>query len=249
LRPSKGTASAQNSEKFIFYRGKGQRTPPYRVRATDDGRLVLSHAGNGGAIAAAFALTVDGENAHWSKMPPLPAAGIDAPANLLTESITQPNRAFMPLDQVERELGDAIRGALEDAGLSRAEAHAMVATWSGNWFREPGTRVLAILPREWVDSVLPLTITPQPTKLERVFVGRFETMAPARESEVLALFDQKKNTGMRLAEYKALQLGRFANGALARAQFLQARRMADQFQMLRFSMANPGFNPQSNGPR
>jgi hypothetical protein len=76
---------------------------------------------------------------------------------------------------------DGIRQALvtrlTGLGLYPKEARAMVETWADSWFTE-GSRVLYIVPRATVDSLLPLTITPAPTELQRVFVSRLEVLSP-----------------------------------------------------------------------
>jgi len=75
----------------------------------------------------------------------------------------------------------SLRNELEQSlvanGLFADEAHAMVDTWRDSWFEE-GTRVFYILPRSAVDSILPLSISPQPAKIERTFVGRIEVITP-----------------------------------------------------------------------
>ncbi len=58
-------------------------------------------------------------------------------------------------------------------GLYQKEALAMVETWRDSWF-EPGTRVFYIMPTAQVNPLLPLTITPAPSDIRRVFVGRVE---------------------------------------------------------------------------
>ena len=109
----------------------------------------------------------------------------------------------------------------------------MVATWRDVWFREPGTRILALLPRAWVDSVLPLSITPAPQKLTRVFVARFEVFTPSQEKALLALLDEDVKPGAeKVAQFKALQLGRFAQAGLQRVQDLQNRRATERFRAL-----------------
>ena len=51
-------------------------------------------------------------------------------------------------------------------------------------------RVFYILPQSSVDEVLPLSISPQPEKIVRVFVGRVEILAPwVREAIADALRD------------------------------------------------------------
>jgi hypothetical protein len=232
-RTEKDPAIGKDADKFIFYRGKGKSTPPYRVQAGSDGGVILSHLGYGGAIASAFMLTVKESSAQWAKMPRLDALTADnITLSSQPESMVRPSTPHVDVDRAAEELTAEMHKALEAAGLTRDESRAMVATWSGHWFREAGTRVLAILPREWVDSVLPLTITPAPTKVERVFVARFEVLPPQRESEVLALLNDDADARTLGARLKELQLGRFGRGALARAQVMESRRMAEKFEVL-----------------
>jgi hypothetical protein len=63
----------------------------------------------------------------------------------------------------------------------------MLETWKSSWFDE-GSRVLYLVPRRFVDSVLPLVISPAPAQLARVFVGRLELVTPATEEAVAAAF-------------------------------------------------------------
>jgi hypothetical protein len=67
---------------------------------------------------------------------------------------------------------------LVTAGLYPKEAQAMIATWSDSWFEE-GMRVFYLVPRSFVDSVLPLKIAPEPETVARVFIGRVEVLSPA----------------------------------------------------------------------
>jgi hypothetical protein len=59
----------------------------------------------------------------------------------------------------------------------------MVQTWRDSWFEE-GSRLLYIVPREFVDAVLPLSIKPAPAQITRVFVGRLELVTPATKDAV-----------------------------------------------------------------
>ena len=56
----------------------------------------------------------------------------------------------------------------------------MVATWRNSWFEE-GTRVFYIVPPRMVDVVLPLTVSPAPASVARVFVGLMEVITPDDE--------------------------------------------------------------------
>jgi hypothetical protein len=103
------------------------------------------------------------------------------------------------------ELGvnlSSLRAELEQSlvanGLFADEAHAMVETWRDSWFEE-GTRVFYILPRSAVDSILPLSISPKPAKIERAFVGRIEVITPEISAAVLQA--RKTNNQAALAKY------------------------------------------------
>ena len=61
----------------------------------------------------------------------------------------------------------------------------MLETWRDSWFEE-GSRLFYIVPRQFVDAVLPLSIHPAPARLTRVFVGRIELVTPATENAVEA---------------------------------------------------------------
>jgi hypothetical protein len=91
---------------------------------------------------------------------------------------------------------DSLKQAVEDMliaqGLYQDEAQAMFETWRDSWFEE-GSRLLYIVPRQFVDSVLPLSINPAPAQTVRAFVGRLELVTPATQRTVelaLATHDQ-----------------------------------------------------------
>jgi hypothetical protein len=68
-------------------------------------------------------------------------------------------------------------------GLYEKEAQAMVDTWSDSWFEE-GARLLYIVPQQAVDAILPLSISPTPSAVARVFVGRMELVTPVTRRAV-----------------------------------------------------------------
>lgn len=77
----------------------------------------------------------------------------------------------------------AVENMLIAQGLYQDEAQAMFETWRDSWFEE-GSRLLYIVPRQFVDSVLPLSISPAPAQTVRVFVGRLELVTPATQRAV-----------------------------------------------------------------
>jgi hypothetical protein len=198
---------AKQVEKFIFYRGAGQDVPPYLAKMTAD-RGVTFYNHSQSANTFLIALQVRDGKAYWQQMPHISAPGTDAPRD---SSITFGDEG-MSLEQADRELSAVFLKELIARGLTKAEALAMIATWNHTWFNEPGQRVFTIVDRTWVDSTLPLAIAPEPEKIERVFVARYELLSPAAEQILTALMEQPV-TAESKKEYAALQLGRFANGA------------------------------------
>lgn len=61
----------------------------------------------------------------------------------------------------------------------------MIKTWSDSW-QEEGSRIFYIVPRGFVDEILPLRIEPKPAQTVRVFVGRMELITPDTERAVEA---------------------------------------------------------------
>jgi hypothetical protein len=61
----------------------------------------------------------------------------------------------------------------------------MVDTWRDSWFEE-GTRLFYIVPRRAIDDILPVEISPSPSTLERVFVGRIELVTSVTRRDVIA---------------------------------------------------------------
>jgi hypothetical protein len=95
---------------------------------------------------------------------------------------------------------DSLRGDLEDLlvnqGLFRDEARAMVETWRDSWFEE-GTRLFYIVPTSYVNSILPLTIKPEPAQVVRAFVGRIELVTPATEKSIEAALAARDGAALR----------------------------------------------------
>lgn len=64
----------------------------------------------------------------------------------------------------------------------------MLETWRDSWFEE-GSRILYIVPRSFVDSVLPLSVKPEPGQITRVFVGRVELITGKTKQAVTQAVD------------------------------------------------------------
>jgi len=200
--------ATQQVEKFIFYRGAGQSLPPYCVSMPDDHSVTFTNQSQS-ASTFQVALRVRDGQATWVQIP-----NISSPATKSAPSatITFPEKTIS-LDQADRELRALFLGELTTRGLTQAEAQAMIDTWNHTWFAESGQRVFTIVDRTWVDSNLPLGITPEPKKLERVFVARFEVLSPADEKKLGAIMTKQASNTQTVTKIADLELGRFSNGA------------------------------------
>lgn len=168
-------------EGFLFYRGIGNFPLPFEVKAADDGTLTLRNAGT------------DDISRIWVYEKSEKA---DAPFHFWTGSLAAGAEQSVPLRPAGSFLGKSGFGAsLILAGLTSAEASAMLATWKESYFDASGLRVFWIVPRAFTDRILPLTITPKPDKLERVLVGRSEVLTPTFERELVEGF--RKDGGSR----------------------------------------------------
>src|SRR5262249_22109514 len=86
-----------------------------------------------------------------------------------------------PLSEFAQTVSDDLAARLVESGLYPKEAQAMVNTWRNSYFETEGIRVLFVLPQEWTEAFLPMTIEPRPTELVGVRVGRLEMLTAERE--------------------------------------------------------------------
>lgn len=98
------------------------------------------------------------------------------------------------LGQTQDSLELDLKQMLVAQGLYEKEALAMIKTWRDSLFEE-GLRAFYIVPRKVTDSILPLTIEPQPSEVSRVLVGRIEIITPEMEHEIeLSLSDSSRGS-------------------------------------------------------
>ncbi len=202
-------------EKFLFYRGVAQFVAPLTVRHFGDNAEMISLENkSAGQLGQFFIYAVRGGKAAMIK-----AGVIDA--NVRNDVEFKFEKIARPLAEVRVELANEMRQALVSEGLYEREAAAMVKTWDDSWFGEPGTRVLYLLPQKWCDAALPLKLTPAPSELKRVFVGRAELITPAQEWAILKEVVRYAEGGSlqrkaAVAAVSDLGLGRFADAAARR---------------------------------
>jgi hypothetical protein len=161
------TPTGNQQEKFLFYRGVSLFAPPLSAKVLASGQLQLKSIAEGSTTIILFERRGDKLGYRISSLDS--GAIMDTPSTSGT------------LDSLYSDFEDT----LVARGLYRDEAHAMLETWRDSWFGE-GSRLFYIVPRPFVDTVLPLSIRPAPTRLIRVFVGRIELVTPATENAVEA---------------------------------------------------------------
>lgn len=161
------TQAGDQSEKFLFYRGVASFSVPVSARLAPEGKIHVENLGTheipvmllferrGDKLG--FRIS-DASSAHPTLDPPELTATMDS-------------------------LKQAVVDMLISQGLYQDESQAMFETWRDSWFEE-GSRLLYIVPRQFVDSVLPLSISPAPAQTVRVFVGRLELVTPATQRAI-----------------------------------------------------------------
>jgi len=171
----KSSAGSQQ-EKFLFYRGVSTFAVPIATTLTPGGKLRLTNLGQE-EIPSVILFERRGDK-----------LGYRLGGALQTEVSLDPPELTATFDSMSRDLEDILTAQ----GLYPDEARAMIETWRQSWFEE-GSRLFYIVPRHFVDAILPLTINPAPAQITRVFVGRLELITPATEQaveQVLAAHDR-----------------------------------------------------------
>jgi len=160
--------SGNQFERFLFYRGVAAFSPPLSSKVLPDGQLQLQN--NAGPSPTLILFERRGDKVGYRI-----SSSLEANATLNTPSTSG------TIDSLRNDFADI----LVAQGLFRDEARAMLETWRDSWFEE-GSRLFYIVPRLFVDAVLPLSIHPAPSQLTRVFVGRIELVTPATANAVEA---------------------------------------------------------------
>jgi hypothetical protein len=185
------TPRGPQREKFLFYRGVSAIAIPIEAIVAADSTVYLQNRLSE-EIPAAILFERRGVQLGYRMLGPLRDQAAYAPPEL-TGSLDS--------------LSTALEGILISQGLFPDEAHAMLETWRNSWFEE-GSRLIYIVPRRFIDSVLPLRVSPAPSSTTRVFVGRLELITPATERAVESAFIS--NDQITLAKY-----GRFLEPILS----------------------------------
>jgi hypothetical protein len=209
LSSSAAANCSSEHEKFIFYRGVGNFDTPLRVTMTSENSATVANTGRE-TLQHLFVLQLrDGTgNFHY-----VDRLGPGEQQTVVLSSSSQMSIA----EKLSHQLGERMAESLIKEGLYQREATAMVNTWKDSWFQEEGVRVLYVLPREWTDRILPLTLEPSPRELTRVMVGRAEVITPEMQNTfaeslrkaIAGDLEARQRTIVQMAK-----LGRFAEPAV-----------------------------------
>jgi hypothetical protein len=161
------TSTGVQTEKFLFYRGVSTFAVPISATMHSDGSL-LPESLTDPAISAMLLFERRGDKLGFRMAQPSASSRTLDPPELNAD-----------MDSLKQSVVDMLIAQ----GLYQDEAQAMFETWRDSWFEE-GSRLLYIVPRPFVDSILPLSINPAPAETVRVFVGRLELVTPATQRAV-----------------------------------------------------------------
>jgi hypothetical protein len=216
-------------EQYVFYRGVGNIEAPMRITRFGDKIAIV---GTNPQL----------DDAKWG---PLWLAEFRADGTCAFRTINQTPKAsndrnvgipatFAEADfsrQATAALRGEMRAALISQGLFDDEADAMLNTWERSYFQGPGQRLFFLVPRQWTDATLPLSIS-VPTQLTRVMMGRIELVTAPQRAAIQKLAEASPPSGKAaLALYESL--GRFGN-----ALVLDELRQRPSAALAKFAKAN-----------
>lgn len=153
-------------ERFLFYRGVGDFHPPLEAVVSKTEVTVTPVEKLGTALLFERRGNAVG------------VTSFDARAG--SQRVSRPALTATP-----ESIRQTVFERLVATGLFEKEARAMVKTWDDSWFVE-GVRVFYIVPEARTAALLPLTISPAPTRLVRTIVGRLELLMPEQLTAVKA---------------------------------------------------------------
>ncbi len=162
-------------ERFLFYRGLGDFDLPVEVMLDqENGPASLAYTLRDPAVSTLSGFFVDvreNGSVQW--------------AHVKLQGTSQHTSLKVVGESDSQGISAALVSELSGAGLTNAEASAMVKTWNASYFKTPGPRLLLLMPRTWTDQILPIRITPAPSELNRVLVARIELLSRRDEQRVL----------------------------------------------------------------
>ena len=220
-------------EQYLFYRGVGQIDAPLRI-SRNEGKFSVSPsssvtknaAGKYGALPSKLWLVDIAEDGSvaWSKH------DLKEP---VIEKIDDKNVRELPMaefsgdfnpyayqDGNREKLKLELKEALIQDGMFNDEADALLNTWEASYFKAPGMRAFFMVPQEWTDRVLPMTIKSELSvaPVKRAMVARVELITPEQRELVGKIVTSGNRFYAPDVQKLYLKLGRFRNVILMDAK-------------------------------
>ena len=161
------TSAGDQQEKFLFYRGVSSSSIPISATVSSQGQWQIRNRAQQEIPSVILFERRGGK------------VGYRLGGAVAGEMTLDPPELTATMDSLDRDLEDV----LTSQGLYPDEAHAMIETWRQSWFEE-GSRLFYIVPGDFLNTILPLTINPAPAQTVRVFVGRLEVITAATTQAV-----------------------------------------------------------------
>jgi hypothetical protein len=239
------------AEAHLFYRGVGHVEAPIRLARDDSGSQYIIHANLPSELAVSEPLLIpdlwlvqilaDGQTAY-RRFGPLSLSSDDnqivaaIPAEFAVEDFQEakiPDTEKPPMHGNLFDLRHSMHRALVREGLFADEADAMLNTWEASYFKSAGLRLFFIIPRAWIDHILPLDVS-VPAQIERVMVGRIELVTPGQRA-LLRTLDAIQSDPAAINQPETQDVARFIRHRLGR--------FADALVLDQTSRQNPALSP------
>ncbi|MBI5610749.1 MAG: hypothetical protein HY902_17865 [Deltaproteobacteria bacterium] len=199
------------SDDLLFYRALGDFVPPLRVTAKKQG----------GSQGYEGTLTNDGDE----EIPRAWLLHLHEGGGLMQPLKSVPAHGSIVFSPTPKEMWpyyaaqvqSTLTAELQNAGLTPPEAAALVASFTHNWLKTYGLRILILAPKSWADAHLQTTVTPKPAAEVRVVLGRIELLT---EQDEAAMLDQLKVAAQTNDSGILQALGFFAEPKARRAQLV-----------------------------
>jgi hypothetical protein len=209
LEPRKVNATAiqvgDESEKYLFYRGLGERDIPLHVVTNRKSKKIeiFSEEKNPLSEVSKFSIPdmwfVNVDDNHQIIFKNIKGFEIDS-----NDRIKRTEFSYEFTSKEKKNDYQALISSMKDSlvkqGLFVEEASAMLKTWEHAYFKQPGSRIFYMVPRGWVDSILPIKVSLD-SQIERAMIGRIEIISEGQNARLQELINAKLDT-KKVNEYK-----------------------------------------------
>ncbi|HEX3132563.1 MAG TPA: hypothetical protein VHX44_03150, partial [Planctomycetota bacterium] len=177
-------------ERYLFYRGLGHLDAPLVARRSATGNTLMISPRHGimspGLVPALWFADLRGNGTAAFRAVPASSKplrpGADLAISTIPATFTEADYSAERLALLRREL----QTGLMQEGLFADEALALLATWEASYFKAPGQRLFFLVPNEWTEHILPLTIS-VPATVKRAMMGRIELVSPAQRQAIAVI--------------------------------------------------------------